>query len=77
MKLEFTVTDAKTGKAPDLWDIALQEEWAKELMYSDMEGFAIQENGTLVLMDECGNYAYCPQGRFRISIRVDVQCMDG
>lgn len=63
---KFTVIDTKTGEYPDLWDIALHEEWAKGLMYCDMEGFAIEEDGSLFLMDECGRYKYPPEGRFKI-----------
>lgn len=64
--MNFTVLDIKTGKYPDLSDIALHEEWAQDLMYCDMDGFAVQEDGTLILMDECGRFAYCPEGRFQI-----------
>lgn len=64
---EFSVIDTKTGEYPDLWDIALNEAWAKELIYCDMEGFAIEEDGTLILLDECGKHAYCPEGRFKVA----------
>lgn len=64
--MKFEVIDTKTGKYPDLWKIALEEYWAKGLMYCDMEGFAIEEDGTLILLDECGRHAYCPEGRFKI-----------
>lgn len=63
---EFDVVDTKTGEYPDLWKIALTEEWAKGLMYCDMDGFAIREDGSLILLDECGNCVSCPQGRFEI-----------
>lgn len=43
-RLAFHVLDTKTGEYPDLWDIALNEDWAKSLMYCDMEGFAIANN---------------------------------
>ena len=62
----FDVIDTKTGEYPDLWDIALKEDWAKDLMYCDMEGFAIEEDGTLLLLDECGKFRYCPIGRFEV-----------
>ena len=62
----FTVIDTKTGEYPDLCEIALNEDWAKGLMYCDMEGFAIEEDGTLILLDECGKHRYCPEGRFEI-----------
>lgn len=62
----FTVIDVKTGKEADPGEIALHEHWAKNLIYCDMEGFAIEEDGSLILMDECGNYQYCPIGRFEV-----------
>lgn len=66
--MNFTVIDRNTGEYPDLWEIALNEEWAKGLMYCDMEGFYIGEDGSLMLADECGNYAFCPLDRFDIKI---------
>ena len=66
----FAVIDKKTGKYPKVDNIALKEKWAKNLIYCDMEGFAITEDGLLILADECGNFAYCPENRFEI-IRSD------
>lgn len=65
-KKTFTVIDNKTGEEADPYDIALNEDWAKSLMYCDMEGFAIEEDGTLILLDECGRHKYCPVGRFEV-----------
>lgn len=62
----FSVIDKKTGKYPDLEKIALEEDWADGLMYCDMEGFALEEDGTLLLLDECGRQACCPPDRFQI-----------
>ena len=62
----FTVIDNKTGKEADCGKIALHEEWAKGLCYCDMDGFALMQDGSLILMDECGRFAYCPDGRFSI-----------
>ena len=64
--MTFRVIDKKTGKEADTWEIALKEDWAKRLCYCDMEGFAIEEDGTLLLLDECGRFEYCPEGRFEI-----------
>ena len=64
--VKVLVIDKKTGKEADIYNIALKEEWAKNLIYCDMQGFAIQEDGTLVLLDECNNMAYCPLDRFEI-----------
>jgi hypothetical protein len=48
------VVDAQTGAEPDLEEIALHENWARHLMYCDLDGFSIEEDGTLPLLDECG-----------------------
>ena len=62
----FGVIDKKTGEYPDLEKIAIEEDWAKGLCYCDMEGFALSEDGELILMDECGRLAYCPPDRFEV-----------
>ena len=64
--MNFSVVDIRTGEYPDVEKIALNEGWAKGLVYCDIEGFFINEDGTLCLADECGNYAYCPHGMFKI-----------
>ena len=63
--MKFTVIDTKTGKYPDLEKIA-HENWADGLMWCDMDGFMIGENGELILADECGNYRSCPADRFDV-----------
>ena len=55
----FTIIDNTTGNYPDCEKIALEEEWAKGLIYCDIDTFAITEDGNLILMDDCGNSAYC------------------
>jgi len=35
-------------------------------MWMDIEGFALEDDGTLLLVDECGGVAYCPDDRFSI-----------
>lgn len=64
--MEFRVIDKQTSKEADAYEIALHEEWASCLVYCDMEGFAITEDGSLVLMDECGNVVYCDADRFKV-----------
>ena len=64
--MTFDVIDQKTGEYPDLEHIARTEEWAQRLNPCDTEGFCITEDGNLILMDECGNYAFCPDGRFQV-----------
>lgn len=80
--MTFEVIDNKTGKEADLEDIAFNEEWARSLMHCDMQGFAITDEGDLIMLDECGNYEFCPQGRFTVvqesvidKIRVEIKSM--
>ena len=64
--MTFTVIDKLTGKPPDLKKIVLTEDWAKGLIHCDMQGFAVEEDETLLLLDECGKYEECPVDRFEI-----------
>ena len=66
---KFKVIDTQTGKECDWQDLerfALHEDWAKGLMYCDMEQFAVGEDGSLYLLDECGKWVYPPEGRFEV-----------
>ena len=62
----FSVIDTKTGKEADTYTIALKEDWAKGLCYCDIEGWAIGEDGALMLVDECGRFAYADRERFKV-----------
>ena len=67
----FKVIDNKTGNYPNCEKIALTEEWAKHLIYCDIDSFAITEDGDLILVDDCGNCAFCPADRFTIVFKKD------
>lgn len=62
----FRVIDNETNKEADVYEISLNEEWAKSLCYTDMDGFAVTDGGNLILLDECGQYSYCPLDRFTV-----------
>lgn len=62
----FTVIDTKTGKEADEYNIALYEDWAKHLCYCNMDGWAIMDGGSLLLVDECGRYACADRERFKV-----------
>ena len=66
VELPFIVIDKMTGKEADEYEIALHEKWANDLVYCDMEGFAIEQDGTLILLDECGQFVYCSSDRFEV-----------
>ena len=81
--MRFLVIDTKTGPEADMYNIALKEEWAKHLCYCDMEGFSILADGTLLLNDECGKTAYCPEDYgcpegwfFKEAVCMDMSCQD-
>ena len=58
--MSFQVLDTKTMKEVNLDDFtALARN--NNLMEFDLEGFALQEDGTLLLCDECGRFAYVPR----------------
>lgn len=65
---KFKVFDNLTKEEAGAEEIAQHEDWAKNLMWMDMEGFAIEEDGTLLLLDECGHFEYCPVGRFTVEV---------
>lgn len=61
--ISFKVIDTKTGKEP-IFDHnhLFKEKWFKQsnLIWCDIEGFMISEDGCLMLADECGNCVYVP-----------------
>src|SRR5690606_22251153 len=70
----FSVIDKQTGQKPDLVQSALNEDWAKKLVYCDMDGFYLSEDGkTLILADTCGSFVYCPPGRFEVLPKREVE----
>ena len=62
----FRVIDMKTGKEADTYEIALHEDWAKHLIYCDIDGWALGDDGSLILIDDCGRFAYADRERFKV-----------
>lgn len=63
----FRVIDTRTGNEADTYEIALHEEWAKHLIYCDIDGWAIGDDGSLMLLDDCLRAAYPPdRERFKV-----------
>lgn len=61
----FEVIDKKTGKEADIQQI-VKEDWAQRLVYSDILGFLINDEGELYLADRCGNLIQCSYDRFKV-----------
>lgn len=73
IKIPFKVIDKSTGKQADEGYISKNEEWAHHLVYCDMDGFAVTQDGNIILLDETGKFAYCPFERFEIVKEEDEQ----
>ncbi len=61
----FKVIDTKTGKEPTdrvISNIAKRG----NLIECDIDQFFVGEDGSLVLMDDCGNVSYVDTGRFKV-----------
>ena len=69
--MKFRVIDKKTGKEPTYRVI---KNIAKKggLMTMDIDQFFVGEDGTLVLVDDCGNFAYCDTKRFGVVAESEV-----
>lgn len=64
--MTFDVIDTLTGQLANTFGIAQNEEWAKHLFSYRIDGWALGEDGTLMLIDNCCRIAYPPEGRFKI-----------
>lgn len=67
--MTFKVINKKTGKEP-IFDRnhLFKEKWFKQsnLIWCDISGWAIDEYGYLLLIDDCNNIAYPPDGRYSV-----------
>ena len=65
--MKFKVIDAKTGKEPTSRVI---DNIAKKggLLVMDIDQFFVGEDGSLVLVDDCGNMTYCDAKRFKVAV---------
>ncbi len=61
----------KNGDIPDIEQIAQNFEWAKSLMWMDMECFLIDENGNVYLSDEMGSFVWADQDMFRVEFPIE------
>ena len=73
VELPFAVIDKQTKKEADEYKIVLEEDWVKDLCYCDIDGFAITQDGNIILLDECGKYTYCPYDRFEIIAEAELK----
>lgn len=71
----FTVIDKRTGHEP-IFDHnhIFKEKWFKQssLIWCDISGWALDEDGSLMLVDDCNNIAYPPVDRFKVLFDLDA-----
>lgn len=65
--MNFKVIDKKTGREPTARVI---RGIAKRggLLTMDIDQFALCEDGSIILFDDCGNMTYCDSKRFYIEV---------
>ena len=63
--MTFKVIDTKTGKEPTS---KVVDNIAKKsgLMWMDIDQFFVGEDGSLILVDDCGNCAWVDATRFKV-----------
>ncbi len=65
--VKFIVIDPRTERYPNMKEIALSERWA-EGMGDSLPGFALTENGLLLVIDTDGNVCTTPDNRFIVQV---------
>ena len=70
--MTFKVIDIKTGKEPTSRVI---DNIAKKggLMWMDIDQFFVGEDGSIILVDDCGNSTYCDTTRFKAATESEVE----
>ena len=67
--MTFKIIDKKTGKEPTervIRNIAIKG----GLHIFDIDQFFVGEDGSIILMDECGNSCYCDTTRFKVEVEL-------
>ena len=73
----FHVIDKRTGKEPIFdYNHIFKEKWFKEsgLIYCDIDGWYISEDGQLALIDDCGKCVWVDQDRFKVVVDEPTVC---
>ena len=63
----FSVIDPSTGLYPDIATLR-KEPWAKHIITGSLVFFGIDEDGYLMMLDNCGHYAWVPEHRLEVLI---------
>ena len=61
----FSIVDPNTGLYPDI-EVLRKEPWAKHTVTGSLIFFGIDEDGYLMMCDNCGHYAFVPDNRLEV-----------
>lgn len=61
----YEIIDTRTGERAKAYELA-QEPWAEKTRGCDWPAFTIDEDGDVMLTDDCGNYDMVPEGRVEV-----------
>lgn len=66
----YEIIDTRTGERAKA-RMLVQEPWAEKTQGCGWPALAIDENGDVMLTDDCGNYDMVPEGRVEVRLVVD------
>lgn len=66
----YEIIDTRTGNRANEYEL-VQEPWAEKTHVCDWPAFAVEEDGDVMLTDDCGNYDMVPEGRVEVRLVVD------
>lgn len=66
----YEIIDTRTGERAKAYEL-VQEPWAEKTRGWDWPILAVDENGDVILTDDCGNYDGVPEGRVEVRLVVD------
>lgn len=68
----YEIIDTRTGERANEYEL-VQEPWAEKTRGCDWPAFAIDEDGDIILTDDCGNYDMVPEGRAEVRLVIDKE----
>ena len=64
----FKVIDTWSGREANISELT-EENWVSDRLYIyEIDGWWVSEDGNLILMDDCGKFAYAHMERFKIEV---------
>lgn len=70
--MTFTIIDKETGHEV-VGNVIYEIAKYGGLVVMDIDQFAICEDGSIILLDDCGNFTYCDNERFEIRVNEEAQ----